>query len=110
MEVLRDLIEGKCRENLWNQINASQGGPTFSHVFFVDDLMLLAKADRKNCGMSSLSGRVVTLESGAKTWVSFKYKQLSNLCYWCGCLDHDDKDYEVWIDSDGTLDLKKKKI
>lgn len=54
-------------------------------------------------------GKVVTLESGAKTWVSFKYKQLPNLCYWCGCLDHDDKDYEVWIDSDGTLDLKKKK-
>jgi len=49
MEVLRDLIEGKCRENLWNQINASQGGPTFSHVFFANDLMLLAKADRKNC-------------------------------------------------------------
>ena len=55
MEVLRDLIEGKCRENLWNQINASQRSPTFSHVFFADDLMLLAKADRKNCGMSSLS-------------------------------------------------------
>lgn len=54
-------------------------------------------------------GIVVPLESGAKTWVSFKYEQLPNLYYWCGCLDHDDKDYEVWIDSDGTLDLKKKK-
>ena len=39
-------------------------------------------------------GRVVTLESGDKRWVSFKYERLSNLCYWCGRLNHDDKSCE----------------
>ena len=49
MEVLKALIEDKFRENLCNPINASQGGPTFLHVFFADDLMLFAKANRKIC-------------------------------------------------------------
>ena len=49
MEVLRALIEEKCKAKLWNSVKASQGGPEFSHVFFADDLMLFAKADRKNC-------------------------------------------------------------
>ena len=48
MEVLGALIEGKYRENLWNPIKASQVGPSFSHIFFADDLMLFAKADKKN--------------------------------------------------------------
>ena len=26
-----------------------------------------------------------------------------NLCYWCGRLTHDNKDCEIWIDSEGTL-------
>lgn len=33
----------------------------------------------------------------------FKYQHLPNLCYWCGCLNHDDKDGEGWIQSKGTL-------
>ena len=49
MEVLGALIEEKCKAKLWNFVKASQGGPDFSHVFFEDDLMLFAKADRKNC-------------------------------------------------------------
>ena len=38
-----------------------------------------------------------------KQWVSLKYERLLNLCYWCGCLTHNDRDYESWIDSEGTL-------
>lgn len=48
MEVLGALIEGKCREKLWNPIKASQGGPAFSHLFFANDLMLFTRANRKN--------------------------------------------------------------
>ncbi|XP_030974782.1 uncharacterized protein LOC115994691 [Quercus lobata] len=48
-------------------------------------------------------GRLITLENGKKQWVSFKYKRLPNLCYWCGCLTHDDRDCATWLESEGTL-------
>ena len=48
-------------------------------------------------------GKVISLESGKELWVSFKYERLSNLCYWCGSLMHDDKDYELWIENEGIL-------
>ena len=51
----------------------------------------------------------MTLENGMKTWVSFRYERLPNLCYWCSCLDHDDKDCEIWLQSEGSLDQSKKK-
>ena len=54
-------------------------------------------------------GRVVTLENGTKSWVSFRYERLPNLCYCCGCLDHGDKDCEVWLRSDSNLDFRRKK-
>lgn len=28
------------------------------------------------------------------------------MCYWCGCLNHFDKDCERWIQSNGTLQSK----
>ena len=36
-------------------------------------------------------GRVITLENGEKSWVHFQYERLPNMCYWCGCLNHDNK-------------------
>ena len=54
-------------------------------------------------------GRVVTLENGEQSWVTFKYERLPILCYWYGCLDHADKDCEAWIQSNGTLKLKDKR-
>jgi len=50
-------------------------------------------------------GRLISLEDGWKHWVSFKYEHLPNLCYWCGCLTHDDKDCELWIESEGRLSI-----
>ena len=41
------------------------------------------------------------------------YEQLNiilvkpSLCYWCGCLTHDDKDCDLWVQSSGTLTLDK---
>ena len=55
-------------------------------------------------------GRVISLESGKELWVSFKYERLSNLCYWCGSLMHDDKDCDLWIASEGTLPLESQQF
>ena len=48
-------------------------------------------------------GRVIFLDSGKELWVSFKYERLPNICYWCGCLMHDDRDCEQWIESEGRI-------
>ena len=38
-----------------------------------------------------------------QVWISFKYERLPNICYWCGCFDHDNKDCEMWLNSEGLL-------
>ena len=48
-------------------------------------------------------GRVVTFEDGGKIWINFGYERLPNICYWCGCFDHGDRDCDIWIQSKGTL-------
>ena len=55
-------------------------------------------------------GRLISLENGKQIWISFKYERLPNLCYWCGHLTHDDKDCEIWIDSEGTLKPKDRQF
>nr|XP_023896924.1 uncharacterized protein LOC112008814 [Quercus suber] len=49
MDWLGQLIEGKCAEKLWNPVKSSKSGPSFSHLFFTDDLVLFAKANQDNC-------------------------------------------------------------
>lgn len=53
-------------------------------------------------------GKVVAFEDNKKQWVSFKYEQLPNLYYWCGCLTHNDRDCDLWIYSEGTLEEANK--
>ena len=48
-------------------------------------------------------GRLITLDDGKEHWVLFKYERLTNLCYWCGCPTHVDRDCEFWIESEGSL-------
>ena len=47
-------------------------------------------------------GRVIRLEDNEKVWVTFRYERLPNFCYWCGCLDHGDKECDLWIQSKGN--------
>ena len=42
--------------------------------------------------------------------MSFKYERLPNICYWCGRLTHDDRDCDLWIDSEGTLKPKQREF
>ena len=48
-------------------------------------------------------GRIIRVDEGKKIWVNFRYERLPNLCYWCGYLDHGDKECDIWIQSKGTL-------
>ncbi|XP_065634098.1 uncharacterized protein LOC136069472 [Quercus suber] len=48
-------------------------------------------------------GRLVSIGKEKQVWVSFKYERLLNICYWCGSFDHDDKDCEIWLNSEGSL-------
>ena len=61
---------------------------------------------RVNVNLPLCRGRVFTRKNGVKGWVSFKYKRLPNVCYWCGCLNHFNKDCERWVQSNGTLQPK----
>ncbi|XP_075640309.1 uncharacterized protein LOC142612063 [Castanea sativa] len=51
-------------------------------------------------------GRMVSLGQGKELWVSFKYECLPNICYWCGYLNHDNKDCEAWLESEGSLKVE----
>ena len=55
-------------------------------------------------------GRVISLDSGKELWVSFKYKRLPNICYWCGCLTHNDKDCEQWVESEGSFSTESQQF
>ncbi|XP_075655025.1 uncharacterized protein At4g02000-like [Castanea sativa] len=50
--------------------------------------------------------RVISLDNGKKLWVPFKYERLPSLCFWCGCMTHDDRDYDLWVESKGSLLLE----
>ena len=49
MEFFGAQITNMCEGKRWDRMKASRNGPSFSHVLFVDDLMLFAKANHKNC-------------------------------------------------------------
>ena len=55
-------------------------------------------------------GRVISLDSGKELWVPFKYERLPSLCFWCGCLTHDDCDCDLWVESEGSLSLESQQF
>ena len=48
MDFLGQLIQEKCEDKKWCPVKASRRGPPFSHLFFVDDLVLFAKVNTDN--------------------------------------------------------------
>ena len=55
-------------------------------------------------------GRLVSIGKEKQVWISFKYERLSNICYCCGYFDHDDKDHEIWLNSEGSLNQEQKQF
>ena len=49
IEYLGHLIGDKCAAKVWNLVKTSKNGPSFLHLFFVDDLVLFVGADLENC-------------------------------------------------------------
>ena len=52
-------------------------------------------------------GRVISLDDRQDLWIPFKYEQLPNLCFCCGCLTHDDRSCNAWNKSEDNLTSEK---
>ena len=48
-------------------------------------------------------GQFVDMGNSEPLWISIQYEKMPIFCYWCGLLNHDEKDCKAWFDSDGTL-------
>ena len=55
-------------------------------------------------------GRLVSLNNQTEVWVTFKYERLPNIYYWCGRLTHNDRDCDLWIESEGTLRVDQREF
>jgi hypothetical protein len=49
IEYLACLIHDEVVQGNWMGVKPSRDGPSFTHLFFADDLILFAKATKKNC-------------------------------------------------------------
>lgn len=50
---------------------------------------------------------IISLGENKEHRVFFKYERPPTLCYWCGYLTHSDKNYKIWLDSEGTLTVEQ---
>ena len=59
-----------------------------------------------NITKSLCRGRKATFSQNSNGWILFKYKQLPSCCFWCGGLDHRDKECDIWLKIKGYYHLK----
>ena len=76
-------------------VNAPEGGQAWGTCIHVRVHMDITKP--------LCRGRMVRLGGSDRQWVSFQYERLPIYFYWCGKLDHDENDYRLWIQSNGSL-------
>lgn len=74
-----------------------------SSLVEVDHGSVMRIRERVDVTLPLCRGRIFKLGNGSKGWVSFNYERLPNVCYWCGPLNHVDRDCDRWIQSNGTL-------
>ena len=53
-------------------------------------------------------GRVVRMGATEKDWVDFRYERLPIFCYWCGKLDHDDRDCPLSTEINESLEFDRR--
>ena len=51
-------------------------------------------------------GRKISWDQSGNGWAAFIYERLPNICYWCGLVSHDDKDCDLWLNSQGLLRIE----
>ena len=55
-------------------------------------------------------GRKISWDQNSKGWVAFQYERLLNICYYCGLVSHNDKDFVLWLSSRGTLTVDEQQF
>lgn len=48
-------------------------------------------------------GRIVNIGGSSPQWIYFQHERLPIFCYWCGMLNHDERDCKLWLNGNGTL-------
>lgn len=83
MEYLAHLIQHEVDLQHWKGVKTSRDGPTFTHLFFADDLILFDKASKRNCtaikntldNFCSISGQKINF---SKSKIYFSLHTLSS--------------------------------
>lgn len=96
--IAEDICEAIRRVDRSTKVSDSEGGSYVRVRVTLDVYQPLCR------------GRVVTFEGGGKIWVSFRYERLPNICYWCGCFNHNDRDCDTWVQSKGTLRVEEQQF